>query len=118
MHGNNEQRCLAKPRPRWRLGWLPWTMSEPTPQADHNTPADGRSTPGDSPASASPNARVSLEGMHGTVSVPPHTASFWRQWRAYVGPAILVSVGYMDPGNWGTDLAGGAQFKYGLLWVV
>ena len=56
--------------------------------------------------------------MHGTVSVPPHTASFWRQWRAYVGPAILVSVGYMDPGNWGTDLAGGAQFKYGLLWVV
>ena len=50
--------------------------------------------------------------------VPPHTASFWRQWRAYVGPAILVSVGYMDPGNWGTDLAGGAQFKYGLLWVV
>jgi manganese transport protein len=93
-------------------------MSEPTPQASHNTPADGRSTPGDSPASTSPNDRVSLEGMHGTVSVPPHTASFWRQWRAYVGPAILVSVGYMDPGNWGTDLAGGAQFKYGLLWVV
>jgi len=56
--------------------------------------------------------------MHGTVTVPPHTASFWRQWRAFVGPAILVSVGYMDPGNWGTDLAGGAQFKYGLLWVV
>lgn len=56
--------------------------------------------------------------MHSTVSVPPHTASFWRQWRAYVGPAILVSVGYMDPGNWGTDLASGAQFKYGLLWVV
>jgi manganese transport protein len=35
-----------------------------------------------------------------------------------VGPALLVSVGYMDPGNWGTDLQGGAQFKYGLLWVV
>ncbi len=35
-----------------------------------------------------------------------------------MGPAILVSVGYMDPGNWGTDLAGGAEFKYGLLWVV
>ena len=33
-------------------------------------------------------------------------------------PAILVSVGYMDPGNWGTDLQAGAQFKYGLLWVV
>ena len=44
--------------------------------------------------------------------------AFWRQMTAYFGPAILVSVGYMDPGNWGTDLAGGAQFKYGLLWVV
>src|SRR6516165_12430465 len=61
---------------------------------------------------------LSLEGMHGSVEVPPNQAGFWRQWRAYVGPAILVSVGYMDPGNWGTDLAGGARFKYGLLWVV
>ena len=61
---------------------------------------------------------VSLEGMHGTVGVPHQRAGFWPQWRAFVGPAILVSVGYMDPGNWGTDLAGGAQFKYGLLWVV
>jgi manganese transport protein len=50
--------------------------------------------------------------------VPHHQAGFWQQWRAFVGPAILVSVGYMDPGNWGTDLQGGAQFKYGLLWVV
>jgi manganese transport protein len=56
--------------------------------------------------------------MHGSVAVPPPQAGFWRQWRAFVGPAILISVGYMDPGNWGTDLAGGAQFKYGLLWVV
>ena len=56
--------------------------------------------------------------MHSTVEVPHHQAGFWQQWRAFVGPAILVSVGYMDPGNWGTDLQGGAQFKYGLLWVV
>src|SRR5438874_13665674 len=61
---------------------------------------------------------VSLEGLHGTVEVPHYRAGFWQQWRAFIGPAILVSVGYMDPGNWGTDLAGGAQFKYGLLWVV
>src|SRR3954464_132508 len=61
---------------------------------------------------------VSLEGMHGTVTVPSHEAGFFQQWRAFIGPAILVSVGYMDPGNWGTDLAGGAQFKYGLLWVI
>ena len=61
---------------------------------------------------------LSLENVHGSVEVPHHEASFWEQWRAFVGPAILVSVGYMDPGNWGTDLQGGAQFKYGLLWVV
>ncbi|HST12538.1 MAG TPA: Nramp family divalent metal transporter [Terriglobales bacterium] len=60
----------------------------------------------------------SLEGVHSTVEVPHHEASFWQQWRAFVGPAILISVGYMDPGNWGTDLQGGAQYKYGLLWVV
>ncbi len=61
---------------------------------------------------------VSLEGLHSTVAVPHQQAGFWEQWRAFVGPAILVSVGYMDPGNWGTDLQGGAQYKYGLLWVV
>jgi manganese transport protein len=61
---------------------------------------------------------LSLEGMHSSVHVPPHEAGFWEQWRAFVGPAVLVSVGYMDPGNWGTDLQAGAQFKYGLLWVV
>ena len=66
-----------------------------------------------------PSSRsLSLEGLHGTVEVPSHEAGFWRHWWAFVGPAILVSVGYMDPGNWGTDLAAGADFKYGLLWVV
>ena len=59
-----------------------------------------------------------MEGVHSSVEVPHHQAGFWEQWRAFVGPAILVSVGYMDPGNWGTDLQGGARFKYGLLWVV
>src|SRR6266404_1236981 len=63
-------------------------------------------------------SHLSLEGMHSTVEVPHREAGFWEQWRAFVGPAILVSVGYMDPGNWGTDLQAGAQFKYGLLWVV
>jgi manganese transport protein len=63
-------------------------------------------------------SHVSLEGVHSSVAVPHHEAGFWEQWRAFVGPAILVSVGYMDPGNWGTDLQAGAQFKYGLLWVV
>jgi manganese transport protein len=69
-------------------------------------------------AAVSPPGAVSLEGMHGSVDVPHHRASFWRQLTAFFGPAVLVSVAYMDPGNWGTDLQGGAQFKYGLLWVV
>jgi manganese transport protein len=61
---------------------------------------------------------MSLEGLHDSVKVPDSKAGFWKQMAAYFGPAILVSVAYMDPGNWGTDLQGGAQFKYGLLWVV
>ena len=60
----------------------------------------------------------SLEGLHGTVAVPHPSAGFWRQLRAFFGPAILVSVGYMDPGNWATDLEAGAKYRYGLLWVV
>src|SRR5260221_10006363 len=70
------------------------------------------------PAGARGSGRVSLEGVHRPVEVPHHQAGFWEQWRAFVGPAILVSVGYMDPGNWSTDLEAGATFRYGLLWVV
>jgi len=70
------------------------------------------------PAISAPGIHRSLENVHSSIAVPDPQASFWDQWRAFVGPAILVSVGYMDPGNWGTDLQGGAQFKYGLLWVV
>jgi len=60
----------------------------------------------------------SLEGLHSSVALPPPSAGFWRHYRAFVGPAFLVSVGYMDPGNWGTDLEAGASFRYALLWVV
>src|SRR3954463_1557758 len=60
----------------------------------------------------------SLDDMHSSVAVPLPDASFWRQYRAFAGPALLVSVGYMDPGNWATDLQGGAKYKYGLMWVV
>jgi manganese transport protein len=56
--------------------------------------------------------------MHGTVNVPDEHGSFWQNWRAFSGPALLVSVGYMDPGNWSTDLSAGAVYRYGLLWVV
>src|SRR4051812_39226412 len=70
------------------------------------------------PSSAPMTAPPSLEGLHRTVAVPGRQAGFWRKCLSYGGPALLVSVGYMDPGNWGTDLQGGAQYRYGLLWVV
>jgi manganese transport protein len=60
----------------------------------------------------------SLDQLHGSVPVPHAHMGFWRQYRAFAGPALLISVGYMDPGNWATDLEGGARFKYALLWVV
>src|SRR5262245_52514282 len=71
------------------------------------------------PAAPEPAAGpLSLEGLNATVPLPPAGAGFWKQYRAFVGPAFLVSVGYMDPGNWGTDLSAGAKFKFDLLWVV
>src|SRR5256714_4997099 len=61
--------------------------------------------------------QVSLPEVHRTILVP-QTASFWRKLMAFSGPGFLVAVGYMDPGNWATDLAGGARFGYSLLSVV
>src|SRR5213596_1922974 len=60
---------------------------------------------------------VSLPEVHRSVVVPV-TASFWRKLIAFSGPGFLVAVGYMDPGNWATDLAGGARFGYALLSVI
>jgi manganese transport protein len=59
----------------------------------------------------------SLPEVHRSITVP-RNASFWRKFLAFSGPGFLVAVGYMDPGNWATDLAGGAQFGYTLLAVV
>jgi manganese transport protein len=63
-------------------------------------------------------SHLSLEGFHGSVEVPHASARPWLQYLAFAGPALLVSVGYMDPGNWATDLQAGAQFKFSLLWIV
>src|SRR5207302_2152450 len=60
---------------------------------------------------------VSLPEVHRSIAVPT-TASFWRKLAAFSGPGFLVAVGYMDPGNWATDLAGGARFGYALLAVI
>jgi manganese transport protein len=58
----------------------------------------------------------SLDTLH--ESVPTSQKTGWRKLLAFIGPAYLVSVGYMDPGNWATDLAGGAAFGYQLIWVL
>jgi len=60
---------------------------------------------------------LSLSEVHGTVEVN-HAGPRWKQIFSFFGPAYLVSVGYMDPGNWATDIAGGSQFGYRLLWVL
>lgn len=59
----------------------------------------------------------SLDEVNGSIKVPKN-AGFWRTLLTYTGPGILIAVGYMDPGNWITSIAGGAQFKYALLTVV
>src|SRR6476646_11007049 len=59
----------------------------------------------------------SLAEVHGSVAVP-EGAGFWRKLFAFAGPGYLVAVGYMDPGNWATDLAGGARYGYTLLSVI
>ena len=60
---------------------------------------------------------VSLIEVHGSVDTTMQSR-WWKQLFVFFGPAYLVSVGYMDPGNWATDLAGGSQFGYSLIWVL
>src|SRR6476646_10384205 len=62
-------------------------------------------------------ALPSLPEVHGSIAIP-HGAGFWRKLLAFAGPGYLVAVGYMDPGNWATDIAGGARFGYTLLSVI
>ena len=59
----------------------------------------------------------SLNEVHESVDVTTQKKGI-RKFLPYIGPAYLVSVGYMDPGNWATDLQGGAQFGYKLIWVL
>ena len=79
---------------------------------------------GDAPTSPVPQAgwrsvpdAPSLREVHGSIAVP-QDAGFWRKLFAFAGPGYLVAVGYMDPGNWATDLAGGARYGYTLLSVI
>jgi len=81
--------------------------------SDHETDAS-LTTPG---GWRSPRSAPSLREVHGSVVVP-FDAGFWRKLLAFAGPGYLVAVGYMDPGNWATDLAGGARYGYTLLSVI
>ncbi len=66
---------------------------------------------------AGPGGRASLSEVHGTIAVPQ--GGLWlRRFFAFAGPGYMVSVGYMDPGNWATDIAGGSRFGYTLLSVI
>jgi manganese transport protein len=60
---------------------------------------------------------ISLSEVNGSIDATS-TVPFWRRLFLFFGPAYLISVGYMDPGNWATDLAGGSQFGYQLIWVL
>lgn len=73
----------------------------------------------DSPTTYDAGAATrSLPEVHRTVAVPAGTGSFWRKLLAYSGPGFLIAVGYMDPGNWATDIAGGSEFEYRLIFVL
>ena len=71
----------------------------------------------DQPGWRSNPEALSLREVHGSIAVPTG-AGFWRKLFAFAGPGYLVAVGYMDPGNWATDLAGGARYGYTLLSVI
>ncbi|MCC6297804.1 MAG: Nramp family divalent metal transporter [Anaerolineales bacterium] len=63
------------------------------------------------------HSQNSLSEVHESVIVPSKGSS-WKRWLAIAGPALMVSVGYMDPGNWATDIAGGSRYSYQLIWVL
>jgi manganese transport protein len=82
----------------------------------HKIPQSDRADAGESGWNL-PKGSVSLPEVHRSIAVP-HGASFWRKMLAFAGPGYLVAVGYMDPGNWATDLAGGARYGFTLLSVI
>lgn len=63
------------------------------------------------------SSNISLEEVNSSIKIPKD-AKFWRKFFAFAGPGSLVAVGYVDPGNWATSIAGGARFGYTLLSVI
>ncbi|HWQ93661.1 MAG TPA: Nramp family divalent metal transporter, partial [Clostridia bacterium] len=79
---------------------------------------DTKGPAGDEPGWRRRRNKPSLRESFRTVQVPGRDASFWRKFLAFSGPGYMVAVGYMDPGNWATSLAGGSAFGYTLLSVI
>src|SRR5579872_6953025 len=91
-----------------------------SPRADSKTGDSPSVPPSDSPAARVDQpvraASRSLQDVHS--SVPVHYPGIFKRLFAFLGPAYLISVGYMDPGNWATDIEGGAKFNYELIWIL
>lgn len=98
-------------------------MSEPPGTSLSNAAPPAAQPPGAQPPTGAPEsgwrrARVTPSLAEVYRTIPVHGLTWWRKLLAFAGPGYLVAVGYMDPGNWATDLAGGSQFGYTLLSVV
>src|SRR5690606_3333021 len=132
--GEGRQRCPAAPAGPQGRGHrhAPGRGRAPALRRQHGAPggqrpahhalgageraAAGGGGPGGKKQALGMNDRRSLGNVHSSVSLPK--AKGWRRILAFLGPAYLVSVGYMDPGNWATDIAGGSAFGYQLIWVL
>ena len=93
-------------------------MSAPLGSSQSNVPPPGAPLPSSAPEPGWRHARVTPSLAEVYRTIPVHGLTWWRKLLAFAGPGYLVAVGYMDPGNWATDLAGGSQFGYTLLSVV
>ena len=85
-------------------------MSNSKEPGEPGLSAAGETLPGEGGAWRRSGGQPSLTEAFRTVRVPGASASFWRKFLAFSGPGYLVAVGYMDPGNWATSLAGGSAF--------
>jgi manganese transport protein len=109
-------------------GAIPIPASSPSGAGP--TGSGGAATPAVTPELLAPSARLdsiepsrrpfrpSLPEAYRTIRIPAGVGQFWRKLAAFAGPGYLVAVGYMDPGNWATDIAGGSGFGYALLSVI
>jgi manganese transport protein len=94
------------------------TMSSPLRRTDHRPPADPAAASAAHPDAGWRRSRVTPSLEESYRSVPVSGGTWFRKLLAFAGPGYLVAVGYMDPGNWATDLAGGSRFGYTLLSVI